>query len=504
MKSNIKEFSEDKIYEDNKNNILKENKIKNEDKDDESNTMKIDSILMKANTEKLDDNINIKANNEDYSSFDENFYSDASSDNENNEEGISGIKKTKTLNYKNENSDYEKFNILKRRSNYIETKLMTSITKKENANRKNLELAKSINFKSLPDKIIETDEFGFLKNVERPGESPYTPGNEENKNDLKNENENKEKEDKKSKEYLLLINSRTEKWIYMLEHYDVFSSKKFSKLKKRTRKGIPDSLRSNVWQLFAEMKKFYQKDIFQKFSKEKLDEDTEETIIKDLDRTYPSCQLFTDKYGKGQRKLFNVLSAYSLYNKEIGYVQGMGFLVALFLIYMDEESSFFMLDSIMKKYEMKGTYINGFPDLQKKFYVLLNLEKKFLPKIYEIFRRDTVLPSLYSSEWFICLFAKDLHFNFLVRIFDCFLLEGQKVIYRFALAFLKAKEKKFFQSKGMINTLDIIHESLNDYDIEYLFSIAFGFHLSKNLIKKFENEYEKNKDNKTEEFMSQI
>ena len=174
MKSNIKEFSEDKIYEDNKNNILKENKIKNEEKDDESNTMKIDSILMKANTEKLDDNININANNEDYSSFDENFYSDASSGDEGGEEGISGIKKTKTLNYKNDNYDYEKFNILKRRSNYIETKLMTSITKKENANRKNLELAKSINFKSLPDKIIETDEFGFLKNVERPGESPYT------------------------------------------------------------------------------------------------------------------------------------------------------------------------------------------------------------------------------------------------------------------------------------------------------------------------------------------
>ena len=112
------------------------------------------------------------------------------------------------------------------------------------------------------------------------------------------------------------------------------------------------------------------------FRIEKLDEDTEETIIKDLDRTYPSCQLFTDKYGKGQRKLYKVLSAYSLYNKEVGYVQGMGFLVAVFLMYMDEESSFFMLDSIMNKYNMKGTLIPGFPDLKKKILCFIKFRKK--------------------------------------------------------------------------------------------------------------------------------
>ena len=383
----------------------------------------------------------------------------------------------------------EKFNKELRKSNYIESKLITSIEKKENANRENLDLAGKINFKTIPDKIIETDEFGFLKKVERPGETPY---------------ENKDQENKTEKNDLLLINSRTEKWIYMLEHYDLFSTKKFSKLKQRTRKGIPDNLRSNVWQLFGEMKKYYKKDLFNKISKEKLDEDTEETIIKDLDRTYPSCQLFTDKYGNGQRKLFKVLSCYSLYNKEIGYVQGMSFIVALFLIYMDEESTFFMLDSVMNKYEMKGIYLPGFPDLKKKFYVLLNLEKKFLPKIYEVFKRDNILPSLYSSEWFLCLFTKDLKFKYVVRIFDVFLLEGFKVIYRFALAFLKLREKSFIQSNGIMETMNALHETLDNVDVDTIFNVAFGFHLSKDQIKKYEAEYEKNKNNNNDEFMSQL
>ena len=56
----------------------------------------------------------------------------------------------------------------------------------------------------------------------------------------------------------------------------------------------------------------------------------------------------------------------------------------------------------------------------------------------------------------------------------------------------------------MMNTMDIIREPLNNFDNDYLFSIAFGFHLSKNQIKKFEVEYEKNKNNENDEFISQL
>ena len=478
MESNKKNYEEDNDNQDDFKEIT----------GSQLSTFKIESLL----NEKKDSTTKVKNNNkfEYNSSTDEEFYSDVGSDNNSNnkiEGNSTKIQKAKTEQEIQKMN--EKFNKELRKSNYIESKLITSIEKKENANRENLDLAGKINFKTIPDKIIETDEFGFLKKVERPGETPY---------------ENKDQENKTEKNDLLLINSRTEKWIYMLEHYDLFSTKKFSKLKQRTRKGIPDNLRSNVWQLFGEMKKYYKKDLFNKISKEKLDEDTEETIIKDLDRTYPSCQLFTDKYGNGQRKLFKVLSCYSLYNKEIGYVQGMSFIVALFLIYMDEESTFFMLDSVMNKYEMKGIYLPGFPDLKKKFYVLLNLEKKFLPKIYEVFKRDNILPSLYSSEWFLCLFTKDLKFKYVVRIFDVFLLEGFKVIYRFALAFLKLREKSFIQSNGIMETMNALHETLDNVDVDTIFNVAFGFHLSKDQIKKYEAEYEKNKNNNNDEFMSQL
>ena len=368
----------------------------------------------------------------------------------------------------------------------IEEGLLEAIKKKENVTKEKLDLAEKINFKSNSEALIQTDEFGFIKDK----------GGSESK--IQNE-------DNKHANELLKINARTEKWRYMLEHIDVYKGKKEKKLKERTRKGIPDSLRGYVWQLFSKKDKYYMKYLYENLEKDKLDPATEITIIKDLDRTFPSCQFFKDKYGTGQRKLFKVLSNYSKYNNNIGYVQGMGYLVGLFLIYMNEESSFYLLHSLIKNYELEGIYKPGFPDLKKKFYVLLNLEKKFIPKIYEVLKRDEIYPSIYASEWFICLFSKDLKINVLVRIIDTFLFEGFKVIYRFALAFLKMKEKQFIKGKpGIVYTMEIIKKCFEDIDIEALFKVAFSFHLSKKHIKKFELEYEQNKNNAKNEFMKQL
>ena len=370
----------------------------------------------------------------------------------------------------------------------IEQKILDAIKRKENVSKENLILAEKIDFKNKPEGVIQTDEFGFI--------------NQDNKDVKKEEIEEKRT---LSKNDLLTINARTEKWRYMLEHYDIYKSKKKKKLKQRTRKGIPDSLRSYIWQLFGKINQYVMKDLYENLEKEKLDPEIEITIIKDLDRTFPACQLFKDKYGAGQRKLFKVLSNYSKYNSKIGYVQGMGYLVALFLIYMDEQSSFYLLHSLIKNYGLEGVYLPGFPDLKKKFFVLLNLEKKFIPKIYEVLKRDTIYPSIYASEWFICLFSKDLKINVLVRIFDTFLLEGFKVIYRFALAFLKLKEKEFIKGKpGIIYTMEIMKKCFEEIDIDALFKVAFGFHLSKKHITKFEQDYENNKNNKNNEFIKQL
>jgi hypothetical protein len=164
-----------------------------------------------------------------------------------------------------------------------------------------------------------------------------------------------------------------------------------------------------------------------------------------------------------------------------------------------------MLHTLIKNYELEGIYLPGFKDLKKKFFVLLNLEKKFLPKCYRVLQKDEVFPGSYASEWFICLFSRNLDFNVLVRIFDTFLLEGFKVIYRFSLAFIKLKEKDLIDSKnGIDSTMLVMNNCLKNVNVDELFKVAFGFHFSKKLIESYEKEYELVKNNKKNEFIRQV
>ena len=47
---------------------------------------------------------------------------------------------------------------------------------------------------------------------------------------------------------------------------------------------------------------------------------------------------------------------------------------------------------------------------------------------------------MFGSKWFMTLFSYDFPFVSLVRIWDIFLFEGWKIVYRIALATLKLNE----------------------------------------------------------------
>lgn len=71
-------------------------------------------------------------------------------------------------------------------------------------------------------------------------------------------------------------------------------------------------------------------------------------IIRDISRTFPSHVFFQKRHGPGQRSLYNVLKAYSVYDRDVGYVQGMGFVAGLLLLYMSEEDAFWLLVALLK------------------------------------------------------------------------------------------------------------------------------------------------------------
>ena len=57
-----------------------------------------------------------------------------------------------------------------------------------------------------------------------------------------------------------------------------------------------------------------------------------QAIHRDIARTYPEHDFFKKKDGVGQEALFNVMKAYSIHDREVGYCQGSAFIVGLLLM----------------------------------------------------------------------------------------------------------------------------------------------------------------------------
>ena len=280
------------------------------------------------------------------------------------------------------------------------------------------------------------------------------------------------------------------------------------------RKGIPDSLRGQVWmkisgaQKLREARGFLYNELIDDLNENEIIRiPDEEVIIKDLHRTFPNNLLFKNKLGDGQRELFRILSCISMKNKKVGYAQGMSFLVAIFLSYLDEEKSFWMMENLMKNFRMQEIYLQGFPGLKKNFFVFLKLMKKILPNIYTQLTNAKLYPAIYASSWYLTCFTNVFSYGMVLRIMDCYLFEGIKIIHRISLGLLALKENEILKQKKYLEIMEIIRAATDNIDIDRLFKKSFGFSISRKEIQKYENLYKEHLERKTpgdEDIMEQV
>ena len=167
----------------------------------------------------------------------------------------------------------------------------------------------------------------------------------------------------------------------------------------------------------------------------------DEDIIKDLSRTLPNNILFK-KDSNNYKKLFNVLRAYSNYNKTIGYAQGMNFIVAKLIIFCNTElESFLNLDAIFCKLNFSDV-IGVSNGLEQKMYIIQFLLQKYSPKIIKYFEEKKINHEIFTVSWIITLFTKSFENNKLLLIiwnFQLF-LDGNLYIYLLLLLLFTFKK----------------------------------------------------------------
>ncbi|CDW71133.1 tbc protein [Stylonychia lemnae] len=283
-------------------------------------------------------------------------------------------------------------------------------------------------------------------------------------------------------------NARLYKWKEMLEDYP---EKLHVKLKLRCRKGIPDSFRGYAWQILIQGQKHLNKEKSQYF-KSLLEQGGERktivSIFKDVSRTFPQHVFFKDKFGVGQKALFCVLKALSISEPETGYVQGMGYMAAVLLTYMDMEDAFCCMIGLLKGFQVREMYLPKMPGLQRAFYIHLNLMKKYLPKLNQHLINAKYEPTMYGSQWFMTIFAVGFPFELTVRIWDIFMVEGRKILFRVALAIFKLNQQSLLGCE-LEGIFDVLRNFQKSIDADSLIKTALSFKFSKKLIDKFEKEF---------------
>lgn len=166
------------------------------------------------------------------------------------------------------------------------------------------------------------------------------------------------------------------------------------------------------------------------FKKSHLSAAKQREIRQDVTRTFPELPVYMQE--KGKEALFRVLKAYSIYDAEVGYCQGLNFVVAVLLMYLTEEESFWILISLMESpsFSFRDVVRPGFPGLIQHLYIFHKLFRANLPKLHAHFQALGISVPMYATQWYITCFGSCLQIDVVANIIDLFLMQSFLIIHK--------------------------------------------------------------------------
>lgn len=267
------------------------------------------------------------------------------------------------------------------------------------------------------------------------------------------------------------------------------------------KQGVPEPLRAKVWQMLVGVEDSHYlvesyKDLIRKESP------TEQVIVWDIHRTFPGHDYFRSSEGEGQENLHKICRAYSVYDDEVGYCQGMSFLAAVLLLHLPEEQAFGVFVKIMYDYNQRELFLNGFEQLNLSFFILERIIEEFLPDLHSHFLENNIESHMYCSQWFLTLFTAKFPLSLVYRIIDLYLSEGQHMVYQVALALLKVAKKDLLQLsfEGMLKyfRVSLPRRFIAKDEHNNFIHVVLYYKTVKKKLKKYEEEYEIKKEREKE------
>jgi len=239
--------------------------------------------------------------------------------------------------------------------------------------------------------------------------------------------------------------------------------------------GVPTHLRGKVWQLAIGNSLHITKEMYEilvqkaQTLKQTATESCEERlhtlseITVDLKRTFPMLSFFNEG-GPQHEVLRTILEAYALYRPDIGYVQGMSYIAAVLLLYLDTVDAFICMCNLLNRECHRAFYRMDIPLIERYYETFHCLLKEFLPKVETHLMGLGIRPEMYLLDWILTVYAKSLSLDIVSRIWDLYILEGDYFLFRVGLGLLRFFKKHILGS-NMETCLKVLTKH-NDEEIE--------------------------------------
>uniref|UniRef100_A0A672IPN5 Ecotropic viral integration site 5b n=1 Tax=Salarias fasciatus TaxID=181472 RepID=A0A672IPN5_SALFA len=288
-------------------------------------------------------------------------------------------------------------------------------------------------------------------------------------------------------------------WGRIVNEWEEVRKKKEKQLKDLVRKGIPHHFRAIVWQLLCSAQNMPIKDQYSELLK--MTSPCEKLIRRDIARTYPEHEFFKEKDSLGQEVLFNVMKAYSLVDREVGYCQGSAFIVGLLLMQMPEEEAFCVFVKLMQDYRLRELFKPSMAELGLCMYQFENMIQEQLPELHLHFQAQSFHTSMYASSWFLTIFLTSFPLPVATRIFDIFMCEGLEIVFRVGLAILQMNQAELIQldMEGMLQHFQRVIPHQLDSGPDKVIQAAYQVKYNAKKMKKLEKEYTTIKTKEMEE-----
>ena len=256
-------------------------------------------------------------------------------------------------------------------------------------------------------------------------------------------------------------------------------SKEFTiKLKKtvykhilNTHKNIPIKTHINIWKILLQTSKI-QSQYNYNLNKEKANNIEYDKLsncdynIIDLD-----CQRtqFENNNEENKKKMNNILKTFAFTLPDINYCQGMNFIIAFFLKFIEnEEEIFYLFLSMFVNTNFSKIFYKDLIKLNNYLEILNKLIEIFLPVVYIHLKNNKINNNFYASAWLITLFTntmiKNKNIKILIKIFDCFFCDEWKFIFNLILLLFKKNQNKILSLKNE-NLMKFLNNEiyLNDF-----------------------------------------